>query len=303
MELSPNKVWERKEWEGHVNDLLRIKHGQENYVPIPDRHNGDAGIEGYSFCGNAYQSFCPEELCSTAELYEKQRDKMTTDINKFIENKDGNLAKFFSSTLIRRWILVVPNHNSKYLVAHAAVKTVEVVEAKLPYVDNSDFRILVWDRGTFKLEESELLEQGVRVLRLERKAITDIDMSEFQTDKSEFVRNIDTKLLKLKKAPQAHIEKTREIMLKQAIHSQNMLTDLKQDYPEYHSQIMGGVIAREEQLYIEHFESVQKSPAQQVEVLKGNLEKKSKLHEDNLECIAAGTVADWIMRCNLDFEQ
>ena len=77
MELSPNKVWERKEWEGHVNDLLRIKHGQENYVPIPDRHNGDAGIEGYSFCGNAYQSFCPEELCSTAELYEKQRDKMT----------------------------------------------------------------------------------------------------------------------------------------------------------------------------------------------------------------------------------
>jgi hypothetical protein len=128
-------------------------------------------------------------------------------------------------------------------------------------------------------------------------------MSEFQTDKSEFVRNIDTKLLKLKKAPQAHIEKTREIMLKQAIHSQNMLTDLKQDYPEYHSQIMGGVIAREEQLYIEYFESVQKSPAQQVEVLKGNLAKKSKLHEDNLECIAAGTVADWIMRCNLDFEQ
>lgn len=302
MEISPNKVWERNEWEEHVNDLLRIKHGQENYVPIPDRHNGDAGIEGFSFCGNAYQAFCPEELCTMAELYEKQRDKMTADINKFIENKDSVLSKIFGSTKIRRWILAVPNHLSKHLNAHAAVKTAEVLGASLSYVDNSDFHVLVWDRSTFKTEEAELLDQGIRVLRLERKAISDGDITAFQTDKSEFVSNVDVKLTKLKPASPLQIVKARDVMLKQAIYAQNMLGDLKQDYPEYHSQITSGVMEREEKLHLEYFEAQQKSPAQQVVALKDVLAKKSKLHDDNLDCIASGTVADWLMRCNLDFE-
>lgn len=302
MEISPNKVWERKEWEEHVNDLLRIKHGQENYVPIPDRHNGDAGIEGFSFCGNAYQAFCPEELCALEQLYNKQRDKMTTDINKFIENKNGVLSSILGGTKIKRWILVVPNHLSKHLNAHASAKTAEVIAAKLPYVDNNDFHVLVWDRNTFKGEEAELLEQGIRVLRLERKTISDMEINAFQADKSEFVNNVETKLSKLKPAPQHQIEKARDSMLKQAIYAQNMLGDLKQEYPEYHSQIISGVIEREEKLPIEYFESQPKSLTQQITALKEILAKKSKLHEDNLDCIASGTVADWLMRCNLNFE-
>lgn len=302
MEISPNKVWERKEWEEHVNDLLRIKHGQENYVPIPDRHNGDAGIEGFSFCGNAYQAFCPEELCTMAQLYEKQRDKMTTDIKKFIENKDKVLSSILGPTKIRRWILVVPNHLSKHLNAHASTKTAEVIAAQLPYVDNIDFHVLVWDRSTFRTEESELLEQGIRVLRLERKTISDTDISAYQADKSEFASNIETKLSKLKPASQHQIEKARDAMFKQAIYAQNMLEDLKQEYPEYHSQITSGVMEREEKLHVEYFEAQQKSPAQHATALKEALAKKSKLHEDNLDCIATGTVADWLMRCNLDFE-
>jgi hypothetical protein len=302
MEISPTKVWERKEWEEHVNDLLRIKHGQENYVPIPDRHSGDAGIEGYSFCGNAYQSFCPEELCSTSELYEKQRDKITTDINKFVSDSKGILARFFTSTTITRWILVVPNHHSKNLVAHAATKTQEVRESLLPYVDSQNFHILIWDRSTFKSEETELLEQGIRVLKLERKAISEAEVSDFQIQQSDFVENIDTKLLKLKKAPQAQIERTRDAMLKQAIYAQNMLDDLKQDYPDYHTQITTAVLEREEKISLEYFDTKQKSPAEQVQALKESLSQRSKLHGDNLECIAAGKVADWIMRCNLDFE-
>lgn len=302
MEISPNKVWERKEWEEHVNDLLRIKHGQENYVPIPDRHNGDAGIEGFSFCGNAYQAFCPEELCTMEQLYDKQRDKMTTDISKFIDNKKNTLSSILGGTKIKRWILVVPNHLSKHLNSHASTKTAEVVKAKLAYVDNNDFHVLVWDRNTFKSEEAELLEQGIRVLRLEREAVSDVEVNAFQTDKSDFVNNVEVKLTKLKPASPAQIEKARDVMLKQAIYAQNMLGNLKQEYPEYHSQIVSGVIEREERLHIEYFESQQKSPAQQIAALKEVLAKKSKLHEDNLDCIAAGTVADWLMRCNLDFE-
>lgn len=302
MIISPNKVWERKEWEEHVNDLLRIKHGQENYVPIPDGHNGDAGIEGYSFCGNAYQSYCPEELCPLADLYEKQRDKITIDIGKFIADKDGKISKIIGDTKIRRWILVVPNHLSKHLNAHATTKTKEVIEANPPYIDTSDFHILVWDRSTFKVEESQLLEQGIRVLRLEKHEISDNEISVFNEDRSEFLKNIDMKLAKLKNAPATKIEKARAAMLKNAIHAQNMLSYLKQDYPEYHAQIMSGVMEREQTLPIESFDEIQKSPMQQTVVLKELLAKKSNLHEDNLDCIASGTVADWIMRCDLDFE-
>ncbi|HCD6318344.1 TPA: hypothetical protein NDU01_005065, partial [Enterobacter hormaechei] len=105
MEISKNKVWEAKEWEGHVNDLLRLKFGEENYIPIPDFHNGDAGIEGYCTQGYAFQSYCPDEACTVDKLYDKQRDKMTADVGKFILDKKGYLKQILQNTKIRRWIL------------------------------------------------------------------------------------------------------------------------------------------------------------------------------------------------------
>lgn len=111
-----------KEWQHYANQLLRLHYGQRDYQPVPDRHHGDGGIEGFSISdGCAYQAYGCDEPISVAERYEKQRDKMTEDIVKFISNKKI-LQSIFGDIKISRWILFVPSYDSKDIVSHAAKK-------------------------------------------------------------------------------------------------------------------------------------------------------------------------------------
>ncbi|CDG87326.1 hypothetical protein KKJ17_01945 [Xenorhabdus bovienii] len=300
MEISRNKIWESKEWEHHVNDLLRIKFGDANYIPIPDGHNGDAGIEGYCTKSYAFQSYCPDEACPVKELYEKQRDKITTDIAKFIKNKDNYLKQILQNTKIKRWILVVPRHISKHLVVHASNKETEVIKADLPYVDNTDFKILIWDRELLKQEESELISKGLRVLKVEMPDIDESQIEEIKDSESEFVNNISRKLLKLKN-DETQVTDATNYLLQNIVMYKNIMSDLKENYPSLHEEITNGVLDRESDLKLDFFDSDILPPAKQVELLNKQLTASSKLHRDNLKCISTGVVGDWLMRCNLDF--
>lgn len=300
MDISRNKVWESKEWEHHVNDLLRIKFGDSNYIPIPDGHNGDAGIEGYCTEGSAFQSYCPDEACPVKELYEKQRDKMTTDIAKFIKDKDNYLTQILQNTRIKRWILVVPRHISKHLVIHASNKETEVVKANLPYVDNEDFKILIWDRETLKREESELISKGLRVLKVDMPDIDESQLDEIKDSESEFVKNISRKLKKLK-GDEEQVAIAANHLLQNIVMYKNIMSDLKDNYPSLHEEITNGVLDRESDLKLDCLDSDILPPAKQVKLLNTQLAERSKLHKDNLKCISTGVVGDWLMRCNLDF--
>ncbi|MEK9496141.1 hypothetical protein V2H77_06705 [Photorhabdus sp. P32] len=300
MEISKNKVWESKEWEGHINDLLRIKYGEENYIPIPDFHNGDAGIEGYCTEGYVFQSYCPDEACPMDKLYEKQRDKMTADVAKFISDKSGYLKQILQNTKIKRWVLVVPRHVSKHLVIHASNKESEVIAAQLPYVDNDNFKVLIWDRDTFKREESELINRGMRLLKVE---VPNVDMSEVEKIRdngSEFVDNISRKLRKLRDDDD-QVQSATTHLLKNIVMYKNVMSDLKDNYPALYEKIANGVLDREQDLSLAFFDSEVMTPIQQVDILNNKLAETSCLHRDNLKCISTGVVGDWLMRCNLDF--
>lgn len=196
MNINTNSEWQPKDWERHVNNLLRTMHGKENYIKVPDEHGGDAGVEGFSLSGNAYQCYAPDELCSKADLCEKQKKKITQDIKKFIENK-GKLESIFGDTKIRRWILVVPKHISKDLIAHANKKALEVVAAGLSYVNDVDFRLLIWDREEFSKEELELIKSGLYKLKIHCEEVPDSTVDEFRLDGDQTINNMNIKLGKL----------------------------------------------------------------------------------------------------------
>ncbi|ODN41092.1 hypothetical protein [Piscirickettsia litoralis] len=115
MDLSPNKIWTPKEWESHVNDLLRERYTPAYYIPIPDQDRGDGGIEGFSMDGYVYQMYCPDGPVEMSKLYTKQRSKMSQDIKKFITNKE-KMINFFGDLKIKRWILIVPEHKDRLAV-------------------------------------------------------------------------------------------------------------------------------------------------------------------------------------------
>jgi hypothetical protein len=77
-----------EDWQNWANKILAVHHGPTEYQQIPDHDRGDAGLEGYTLGnGYAYQAYGCEEPISTADRFEKQRDKMTKDIGKFIGNR------------------------------------------------------------------------------------------------------------------------------------------------------------------------------------------------------------------------
>jgi hypothetical protein len=86
-------------WQRWANELLVEHYGPTTYIKIPDTQ-GDGGIEGFTCpCGIAYQAYGAEKEKSGKSLYEAQRDKMTRDINKFIDNAPL-LTKLFERTKV-----------------------------------------------------------------------------------------------------------------------------------------------------------------------------------------------------------
>lgn len=301
MELGPDKIWMPKEWETHANNLLRERYTSSNYIQIPDIDSGDGGIEGFSMDGQAYQMYCPENAMTVDKLYEDQRDKMTQDVGKFIRNSKI-MKSYFGDVKIKRWVLVVPDHKTRRIVSHATKKTAEIKAENISYVDNSDFRVLVWDRSEFRLEEIRLLEAGLATLKLRPIEVPESHLRVFNEGAAEFLDKLAWKLGKLNDDP-SRISAAQCNLTKSAIISQNMLSELKQDYAEIHERIVSVTSKRAKQLDIEALDSEPKKQklSYQIQTLKDQLKTSNKLHDDNLEEISKGTVADWLMRCTLDF--
>ena len=80
-------VWKEKEWQDHVNRILVVHyHGTEHtYQMVPDKVQGDGGLEGFATDGHVYQCYCDQDSVSTADRTRKQKRKITQDLAK-LEN-------------------------------------------------------------------------------------------------------------------------------------------------------------------------------------------------------------------------
>lgn len=80
--------WDGNDWEKHCLSLLRMRYrapGQFEIVPALDE--GDLGIEGFSHDGCAYQCYATMGPLPLRVRYERQRDKLTEDVEKLDTNR------------------------------------------------------------------------------------------------------------------------------------------------------------------------------------------------------------------------
>ena len=72
-------------WESLIQAVFKRKYDTyQEMLASP----GDFGIEGFVLNeGIAIQCYCPYRQYDTAPLYEKQRDKITTDLHKLETNE------------------------------------------------------------------------------------------------------------------------------------------------------------------------------------------------------------------------
>jgi hypothetical protein len=294
-----------EDWQEWALQLLCTHYQPTEFVKIADNQRGDAGIEGYSRCGHAYQCYGCEEPISTEARYEKQRDKLTKDIGKFIDNKD-KLIPLLGTVKVVRWVLFVPYYDSKDIVSHANRKCDEVLKAALSYV-GQDFQIHVCDEGHFTIERDQLLRTRDDALTISSsgpttKAIDDWTVAEAN---SEWVQNLNGKLLRLNtlKTYEQRDQFCRQV-LRWYLEGQEVLTKLR-DYPQIHERVLAAKAHRENGLVMACLTHEGSSAAlfnQTLEQLLADLRTGVReVASRSAESLAREAVSDWLLRCPLDF--
>jgi hypothetical protein len=146
------------EWETIIDKCYRMRYQEQGYQKMPANFGGDAGVEGFTKSGIVYQCYCPEKQYSDNELWENQRDKVTRDINKLIEN--GKRLKAIGIKTVKEWHFVTPEYRDSRLLVQCEKKRKEVIEEKakknLDYIDEK-FTITIKTAEDFANEISKLV--------------------------------------------------------------------------------------------------------------------------------------------------
>ena len=290
------------DWQDWANQLLTLHYGPTEYLRVPDKHKGDAGIEGFALNkGHVYQSYGCDEPISVAERYEKQRNKMTTDTKKFIDNEEV-LTKLFGNKKISRWVLFVPLCDSKELIIHANKKTKEIKDATLPYVAD-DFEVTLCDEGDFSIERKQLMAVESNAISITVDSATG-QVEDWAEGNDKLIEVVDEKVAKLRslQTPQQRID-FRNKVIRWYIDGQDILDALKAISPETYQAVINVKSRREKYLVAS---SLASTPADQFKAALNELqdsfrEDAKQLSKGSSEDLAYEAVADWMIRCPLDF--
>ncbi len=193
-------------WEQWCDSCYRDRYQLQNYRKIPAIVGGDAGIEGFTQEGIAYQCYCPERQYSDNELYDHLRDKMTRDIAKLLADKNGKRLKGMGVPPIKEWHFVIPQYKDARILTHAATKTDEVLSKKAQnpkeyeYIDDN-FRIYIKEAEDFKVELTRIIRNTLvdPKLNLAVKMVKEVDWTKCETEK---VENIKRKIKAVTNLPE-----------------------------------------------------------------------------------------------------
>ena len=284
-------------WQELCIQVLRVEHG-DDLVPVPDRHGGDAGLEAFTTSGVAYQSYSPQGPTLVKKRYEDQRDKITTDVGKFLAN-DKKLLPLFGDIKIRRWVLLTPVVDSRDLIAHCTAQSTRIKEAACAYAA-PDIRVLA---QTLELDYAAALRtvHSQSLAELGIPDVADLDYSKVDTDL------VNTMKSKLGKLPHLADQQRFDALVNQLLASNVQgisHRDYVRDYfPELDRQLEDAFEALRNRVEFE-LPHAGETPGRLLALsieLASNVARIMNAGEVKSQQVAYGQVAEWLMHCPLDF--
>jgi hypothetical protein len=290
-------------WERRVKVWLRLRYPGGMFEEVPAEHHGDFGVEGFSRDGIAYQCYAPRGPLKPKELYENQKNKINTDISKFINNKE-DLLKLFGSLLIGSWWLVVPTHRSGKLVQHATEKALLVRGECLPYV-KEDFHIHIATGEDFAVERQAAIRKGVEALQLEDTEVADAEVQDWADKNDAFVKVLDKKIRAYSgEIRTTKVQELRDKWIESFITAENILNKMQTKYQDVWEEFRALKKRKEKRLFAQYAvnAAAYEVLAQTIKELRVEIENKlPNLNSDRAEELSLGTVAEWLHQCPLDF--
>jgi hypothetical protein len=300
MSLAMDEFWDPNDWEDFVQGLLQDRHGALNVQKVPARHKGDHGLDYYCHGDQAvYQCYAVQEPCDVAARAANQKKKITQDLKKLCKDSP-TLRSLFQRAPVKRWILTVPLHDSADVNQHLARQTTFVRSKQLSYIA-PDFEALIQDLTAFPRasREQRFLQAGE--LTIGSRSPTTTDIQAWTQSENRLVENLRRKLRKRVSAPS---QVGPNAVIAWFLERENILEELRDEAPQIHES-MRAVINKETnrlQLTGPPDGTPQHVLGTALTSLVHSLQNEiNNLSATTAETMALGTVADWLLRCPLDF--
>lgn len=294
--------WDGLAWQRRAFLLVQLRHGAANVQRVPDRVQGDAGLEFFTLDGCLYQCYAPEDSGHTAKSSSAMKQKATRDLAKLIAKK-AVLSALLNGLTFKRWILFCPFLDDKAVVTHVRAKGMEICNQSLPFID-PEFEALVQSQEDFAAEISKLQQLPIGP---ELEVAVPTEEAIVAKEGTQLVDTLDAKLRRaFPKANEARRVSIRRTYVKNHIKRDNTLDSLKTDHPILWERAWQTINAEETRLEVVGA-SGQSAPAEQLNqsllrIEQGLNRDLPTLSHSTVTELSAGTLSDWLMRCPLDFD-
>lgn len=298
------EFWDPNEWELHAYGLLQDRHGATNVMKVPARHKGDFGIDYYCVSGRvAYQCYAVQEPCEVDDRANKQKAKITKDLNKFSSRTE--VSSLFVGSKVERWILVVPIHDSAQVNLLLGAKTTQVRSLNLAYVA-PDFEVLIHDLEGFDPASVGLRAYHRNQIILPPQPATTEQIDNWTRASNPLVASLTRKLVKrLDSTDPVRVNEAVHDMVSRFLEKENTLDALRRDVPHLH-EALAAVISRHA-AKLSFYGSPENATPHHIlrtefDSLTAELKQSIPNFSDaSAQQIALGAIAEWLLRCPLDF--
>jgi len=295
--------WDPEDWQNFGLQLIRERHGGANVQRVPDKDRGDSGMEAFTFDGCVYQCYAPEFTPDISFRTEKIRAKLNRDVNKLFEYA-LTITKLLGSVRISRWILLVPLFDSKEVIPTCSSLTDKVLLGRLSFI-NPDFRVSVEDQSDFSSEIEQLRRRGGTRIRLTSSETSAEVLENWQVQHNDLVEEMTRKLQRAFPTDNAtEIGEKVSQYISWHLRRPNVLDQLRGDAADVWEQVLVATSNAEKKLRT--FGPPDGNTKQAIGNCVADLgneisECMPNFQKSEIDKVAIGTVADWLMRCPLDF--
>jgi len=298
--------WSEQNWQDHVNALLQTHHAQlrNQYILIPDKVQGDGGLEGFSSDGIGYQCYADQESVCTADRSRKQCKKISDDLPK-LEKYQKFWARTLQQVKLRCWVLVVPNMEDKAVVTHAREQAELIRRLRLPFIAD-DFHAVVKTDKDFPEAYKALTSKGIATLTLSQPTPTPLEKEQLSTQKRDLIQIMDDKISRMnpEQSPEEHAETKNDLLL-WYLKGENLLEQVKTTAPWLWEPIkvcidqLGATIRTTGRFPTgtpnEHFLDAKSKLDSQLKII------AQALSSNDVDALTWAAVTQWLMDCSLNF--
>lgn len=296
-------------WEAICQLCFKNRYESESYFEIKATP-GDFGIEGFTRSGKAFQCYCPDEHYTQDVLFEKQRDKITKDLQK-LRIFENQLAKKLGGTLINKWYFVSPNYSKNEIIDHCTKKRDEVRALSLSIIDNLNFEVIPWDIDNLKPEIHTFIKISDRKVEIVPKDnISQEDKLKWKGKAISLVENAQRKHRLRFDINTLNVDKKVDDLTEKSIShfldGNSILKKWSIDYPDDYEKFIKIVSLVEEQVVEECMfpnSDNNKLYKRFAVLLNDKIKSSFPFIEDTMvQNLCNQVMADWILRCPINFE-